>query len=130
MKLSHFNYILFALGEVAVYLISGSWWVVFWTFIASLHFTVKGATDVQLVPYVALAWKECLMRRMNRRENERYRNIPLNGEEVIVTLDDGTKFETRTRSEAWLMGGHTWVVQIDGRAGCYDLKRVQRKVKR
>ena len=52
-------------------------------------------------------------------------NIPREGESVIVTLDDGTKWKTKTRSEPWLLGGHTWVVQLEGRAGCYDLRRVE-----
>lgn len=28
---------------------------------------------------------------------------------------------TRTRSEAWLLGGHTPVVQVEGQSGCHAL---------
>lgn len=49
------------------------------------------------------------------------------GEAVVVTRDDGSTWETRTRSEPWKLGGHTWVVQLKGLAGCYALERVRRK---
>ena len=45
------------------------------------------------------------------------------GTEVIVTLDSGAEKLTQTRSEAWLLGGHTAVVMVDGIAGCYALQR-------
>jgi hypothetical protein len=46
------------------------------------------------------------------------------GTAVEVTKDDGTVFTTHTRSTAWLLGGHTPVVQIEGVAGCHALNRV------
>ena len=46
------------------------------------------------------------------------------GDPVTVTLDDGRTFDSVTRSPAWLLGGHTPVVQITGIAGCYLLSRV------
>jgi len=49
------------------------------------------------------------------------------GEFVIVTKDDGSTFETKTRSEPWKLGGHTWVIQLEGIAGCYALDRIERK---
>ncbi|MDQ3562705.1 MAG: hypothetical protein M3436_00720 [Pseudomonadota bacterium] len=42
---------------------------------------------------------------------------------VIVTLDSGKGMDTKTRSEAWLLGGHTAVVMVDGIVGGYNLKR-------
>ena len=34
------------------------------------------------------------------------------GDAVIVTEDDGSKTYTKTRSEAWDLGGHTSVVLL------------------
>ena len=51
------------------------------------------------------------------------KNVPV-GSIVKVRLDDGREIQTTTRSEAWLLGGHTPVVQISGKAGCYRLERV------
>lgn len=46
------------------------------------------------------------------------------GSPVTVRLDSGEMRPTRTRSAAWLLGGHTPVVMLDGIAGCYSLARV------
>lgn len=43
--------------------------------------------------------------------------------QLIVTLDSGTEMYTQTRSEAWLLGGHTAVVLVNGITGGYSLKR-------
>lgn len=43
---------------------------------------------------------------------------------VIVTRDDGTTLKTVTRSEPWLMGGHSWMVMVEGIAGGYSVARV------
>lgn len=48
------------------------------------------------------------------------------GAEVIVTKDDGTELRTKTRSEAWVLSGHTAVVMVEGIAGGYLLARVRR----
>ena len=48
------------------------------------------------------------------------------GDAVVVTRDDGTMQATTTRSEPWKLGGHTWVVLLDGIAGCYALSRVRK----
>lgn len=45
------------------------------------------------------------------------------GTEVFVRRDNGEEQATRTRSKAWLLGGHTAVVMVDGISGCYLLKR-------
>lgn len=42
---------------------------------------------------------------------------------VEVRLDGGTLQVTRTRSEAWLLGGHTAVVLVEQIAGAYSLWR-------
>lgn len=46
------------------------------------------------------------------------------GHPCHVTRDDGSSFFTRTRSEAWLLGDRTPVVQVEGISGCYALSRV------
>lgn len=46
------------------------------------------------------------------------------GTPVIVYRDNGEKLETVTRSDAWILGGHTAVVQVKGISGCYSLSRV------
>lgn len=47
------------------------------------------------------------------------------GTPVTVTKDRGEKVETTTRSEAWVMGGHTAVVLLEGISGGYLLSRVK-----
>ena len=47
------------------------------------------------------------------------------GSQVSVQLDDGSVLETKTRSEAWVLGGHTAVVLLDGVTGGYLLSRVR-----
>jgi hypothetical protein len=44
---------------------------------------------------------------------------------VVLTKDDGSEVETKTRSGAWLLGGHTAVVMVEGISGCYLLERVR-----
>lgn len=46
------------------------------------------------------------------------------GASVDVRLDDGSIKKTKTRSDAWLMGGHTAVIMLEGIAGGYMLERV------
>ena len=50
------------------------------------------------------------------------------GTKVVVTLDSGEKKETTTTSDAWLLGGHSAVVMLDGISGCYSLSRVTAKI--
>jgi len=53
------------------------------------------------------------------------------GTPVSVTKDRGETKETKTRSEAWMLGqssrsqGHTAVVMVEGISGCYSLERVK-----
>jgi hypothetical protein len=49
------------------------------------------------------------------------------GDAVTVTKDLGEQFHTRTRSEAWVMGGHSAMVLVDGITGGYLLERVKPK---
>lgn len=44
---------------------------------------------------------------------------------VTVRLDDGTIKQTRTTSQAWMLGGHTVVVIVEGISGGYALDRVR-----
>lgn len=46
------------------------------------------------------------------------------GTKVRVLLDDGSVFETETRSEPWRLGHGEWVVLGKGRTGGIWLKRV------
>jgi hypothetical protein len=52
-------------------------------------------------------------------------NVPV-GTDVVVTKDDGKEIRTRTRSEAFLLGGHTACIQLEGISGCYALERVRK----
>lgn len=45
------------------------------------------------------------------------------GTPVAVTQDNGSIVTSKTRSEAWVMGGHTAVVMYEGRSGGYLLSR-------
>lgn len=46
------------------------------------------------------------------------------GTAVTVERDNGACERTATRSEAWMLSGHTAVVMVDGIAGCYLLSRI------
>lgn len=50
------------------------------------------------------------------------------GTPVTVQRDLGALLETKTRSEAWVMGGHSAMVMVDGIAGGYMLERVTPRV--
>lgn len=45
------------------------------------------------------------------------------GQKVILEMDDGSKIETKTRSEAELLSGHSAVCWFEGVRGCYLLER-------
>ena len=47
------------------------------------------------------------------------------GTKVIVALDSGKEKTTTTASDAWLLGGHSAVVMLDGVSGCYALGKVK-----
>lgn len=46
------------------------------------------------------------------------------GTEVDVTKDNGDVVRTKTRSEAWLLGGPIAVVMVEGISGGYQLDRI------
>lgn len=50
------------------------------------------------------------------------------GSPVWVRKDDGRQEATKTRSEAWVMGGHSAMVMLDGIAGGYACERVTARV--
>lgn len=43
---------------------------------------------------------------------------------VEVKRDNGTTFRTTTQSEAWVMGGHSAMIRVEGINGGYLLQRV------
>ncbi len=47
------------------------------------------------------------------------------GTDVIHTNDFGVETQTKTRSYAELLGGHTPVVWLEGMTGCHGLDRVR-----
>jgi hypothetical protein len=47
------------------------------------------------------------------------------GQPVDVTLDDGNVMESKTESEAWVLGGHSAVIKLEGISGGYSLTRVR-----
>ena len=47
------------------------------------------------------------------------------GTPVTVTKDDGSRFETRTRSEPWALGHGQPVIKVEGITGGYMLERVE-----
>lgn len=49
------------------------------------------------------------------------------GTAVVVTKDDRSELETVTTSKAWMVGGHTAVVMVQGISGGYLLDRVRAK---
>lgn len=61
--------------------------------------------------------------RAQQRTLAKWINVP-EGTPVVVTRDDGSKLETRTRSPAWLLGEHTAVVMVEGISGAYLLDRI------
>ncbi len=46
------------------------------------------------------------------------------GKIVDVRKDDGTVVSTTTETKAWVLGGHTGVIQVAGISGAYRLDRV------
>lgn len=47
------------------------------------------------------------------------------GTKVEVTLDDGSKWITETRSEPWELGSGHKVVMLKGKSGGYSFDRVK-----
>lgn len=45
---------------------------------------------------------------------------------VVLTKDNGTKFPTKTRSDAQVLSGHSSVIWLEKVSGCYLLDRVKR----
>ncbi len=45
------------------------------------------------------------------------------GSKIALALDDGTIIPTITRSRAQILGGHSAVVWVVGKPGCYRLDR-------
>lgn len=47
------------------------------------------------------------------------------GTAVVVTKDLGEKVKSITTSEAYVTGGHSAVIHLEGIRGCYALTRIQ-----
>lgn len=60
---------------------------------------------------------EQLVDQWNARHNE--------GTPVRVKLDGGKVIETKTASQATVLGGHSAVIWLEGISGCYALERVE-----
>jgi hypothetical protein len=61
--------------------------------------------------------------KLERRCREFNERCPV-GTPVHLVNDHGQVEHTRTRSAAWVLGGHTAVVAVEGRAGGYLLERI------
>jgi hypothetical protein len=68
---------------------------------------------------------KCDRREVDALSIDLFNSVTPIGTEVIQVLDDGTERRTTTRSEAWMLGGHTPVVMLTGVSGCYALNRVK-----
>ncbi len=55
---------------------------------------------------------------------EQWKDTPV-GTAVIVTKDDRSEVPTKTDSGAFLLGGHTACIMLNGISGCYSLERVR-----
>ena len=67
--------------------------------------------------------KRPTQKELNQAVQKFNRECPV-GTAVTVTLDDESKCETTTTSEAWILGGHSAVILLDGFVGSYLLSRV------
>lgn len=59
-----------------------------------------------------------------KRLCEQWSTVPV-GTPVVVRRDDGSLFETATRSEPWLLGHGAAVISVEGITGGYMLDRVK-----
>lgn len=64
---------------------------------------------------------------MEQRAVEKWNAAHAIGTPVTVRLDSGTTLDTTTRSEAWLMGGHSAMILLRGISGGYSLDCVTAK---
>lgn len=46
------------------------------------------------------------------------------GTKCVLRLDNGSTFETETRSETWVLNGRE-VILVKGKSGCYCLDRLE-----
>lgn len=46
------------------------------------------------------------------------------GKWVRVLRDDGVRLITKTQSPAYVLGGHSAVIMVEGITGCYSLDRL------
>lgn len=48
------------------------------------------------------------------------------GTQVLLVTDTGLSVATKTRSEPWLMGGHSWMVKVEGKSGGICVTHIHR----
>lgn len=60
---------------------------------------------------------------MIQHQIDRAKRWPI-GTPVTVRRDNGEILQTITRSSPWKIGGHTWVILVEGISGGYALERV------
>jgi hypothetical protein len=69
--------------------------------------------------------RDCICQARLQEKVDNWNLLVKVGDEVTVKRDDGSFFDTRTRSEAWVVGGHTPVVCVEGITGCFLLERIK-----
>lgn len=47
------------------------------------------------------------------------------GSFVLITMPDGSTWETTTKSKPWKRVDGSWAVFVTGKSGCYDVSRVK-----
>ena len=52
-------------------------------------------------------------------------NIIPNGTPIVLTLDDGSEYRTKTRSNVWPLGSGQLVVLVEGKTGGWSIDRVR-----
>jgi hypothetical protein len=64
------------------------------------------------------------MKRLTQKDCDAWNAKHPVGTEVRIRLDSGHIQDTKTRSEAQMLSGHTAVIWLEGISGCYMLDRV------
>lgn len=65
------------------------------------------------------------MRMSLKHQEERAKRISVVGTPIIITNANGFRRESKTRSEPWLMSGHSWMVMVEGISGAYCVSHVE-----
>lgn len=65
------------------------------------------------------------MRNMTQQELDDWNDIFKPGHPCLLRLDNGQEVQTKTRSQAWLLGHGMAVVSVEGKSGGWDIDRVK-----